>query len=92
MAFFTASSLALMAAITGLTIRTRDTLFGFAVFIMTAAPSMARPSAACCGPFLLCRAIVGSRFGRVALRGARENPIAWQRLGFEVFRESTQSP
>jgi len=37
------------------------------------------------GAYLLCRAIVGSRFGRV-LRGARENPIRMASIGFEVFR------
>ena len=35
--------------------------------------------------FLLCRAIVASRFGRV-LRGARENPVRMAAIGFDVYR------
>jgi branched-chain amino acid transport system permease protein len=34
--------------------------------------------------YLLCRAIVASRFGRV-LRGSRENPVRMQALGFNPF-------
>jgi branched-chain amino acid transport system permease protein len=37
------------------------------------------------GTFFLCRAIVGSRFGRV-LRGAKENATRMATLGFEVYR------
>ena len=34
------------------------------------------------GAYLLCRAIVASRFGRV-LRGTRENPVRMQAIGFD---------
>jgi branched-chain amino acid transport system permease protein len=37
------------------------------------------------GTYLLCRALVGSRFGRV-YRGARENPLRVSTVGFEVYR------
>jgi branched-chain amino acid transport system permease protein len=36
------------------------------------------------GAYLLCRSIVASRFGRV-LRGARENPVRMQAIGFDPF-------
>jgi branched-chain amino acid transport system permease protein len=36
------------------------------------------------GTYLLCRAIVTSRFGRV-LRGTRENPVRMQAIGFNPF-------
>jgi len=35
--------------------------------------------------YLLCRAIVGSRFGRV-LRGTRENAVRMAAIGFDPFR------
>jgi branched-chain amino acid transport system permease protein len=84
MAFFTASSLAPYGGDDGLTIRTRDTLLGFAVFHHDRALYYA---AFICllAAFLLCRAIVGSRFGRV-LRGTQENPTRMAAIGFEVFR------
>src|SRR6185369_1712789 len=37
------------------------------------------------GAYLLCRALVASRFGRV-YRGARENPLRVSTIGFEVYR------
>jgi branched-chain amino acid transport system permease protein len=84
MAFFTASSLAPYGGDDGLTIRTRDTVLGFAVFNHDRA--LYYVAFGCLlAAFLLCRAIVGSRFGRV-LRGARENPTRMAAIGFEVFR------
>jgi branched-chain amino acid transport system permease protein len=84
MAFFTASSLAPYGGDDGLTIRTRDTVLGFAVFHHERA--LYYVAFGCLlAAFLLCRAIVGSRFGRV-LRGARENPTRMAAIGFEVFR------
>jgi branched-chain amino acid transport system permease protein len=84
MAFFTASSLAPYGGDDGLTIRMRDTMFGFAVFHHDRA--LYYVAFGCLlAAFLLCRTIVGSRFGRV-LRGARENPIRMAAIGFEVFR------
>ena len=37
------------------------------------------------GAYLLCRALVASRFGRV-LRGARENALRMAAIGFDVYR------
>ena len=84
MAYFTASSLAPYGGDDGLTIHVRNTLFGLAVldrerlfyyFVF----------ALLVGAYLLCRAIVGSRFGRV-FRGARENPTRLATVGFDVYR------
>src|SRR6266849_10845636 len=84
MAFFTASSLAPYGGDDGLTIAARNTLLGFALFKYPRA--LYYVALACLiGTFFLCRAIVGSRFGRV-LRGARENPTRMATLGFEVYR------
>ncbi|NWG23954.1 MAG: branched-chain amino acid ABC transporter permease [Pseudorhodoplanes sp.] len=84
MAFFTASSLAPYGGDDGLTIASRNTLFGvpllendrfFYYLIFTCM----------LGTYLLCRAIVNSRFGRV-FRGAMENETRMATLGFEVYR------
>lgn len=84
MAFFTASSLAPYGGDDGLTIRTRDTVFGY--------PLLADPRAlyyvtfACLAlSYLLCRTLVASRFGRV-FRGARENPTRMAAIGFDTYR------
>ena len=73
MAFFTASSLAPYGGDDGLTIAARSTFAGF--------PLLKNERAfyyvvfvALLGTYLFCRALVGSRFGRV-LRGAKENPV-----------------
>ena len=84
MAFFTASSLAPYGGDDGLTIRVRSTLAGFPVFHND------RALYYIClgfllGAYLLCRALVASRFGRV-YRGARENPLRVATVGFEVYR------
>jgi branched-chain amino acid transport system permease protein len=84
MAFFTASSLSPYGGDDGLTIHSRGTLAGFAwmksdgglyyialLFLLVA--------------FLLCRALIASRFGRV-LRGGQQNPARMAALGYEVFR------
>ena len=84
MAFFTASSLAPYGGDDGLTVRTRDTLFGL--------PLLQNPRAfyyiafACLlATYLLCRALVASRFGRV-FRGARDNPARMASIGFDTYR------
>ncbi|MGZ8403860.1 MAG: branched-chain amino acid ABC transporter permease [Rhodoplanes sp.] len=84
MAFFTASSLAPYGGDDGLTIASRNTVAGMRL--------LDRPVVFYClafacllATFLLCRALVASRFGRV-LRGAKENPIRMTTLGFEVYR------
>ena len=84
MAFFTASSLAPYGGDDGLTIRVRSTLAGFPIF--SGDRSLYYICLACLlGAYLLCRALVGSRFGRV-YRGARENPLRVSTIGFEVYR------
>ncbi|HZD61269.1 MAG TPA: branched-chain amino acid ABC transporter permease [Xanthobacteraceae bacterium] len=84
MAFFTASSLAPYGGDDGLTIAARSTLAGF--------PLLKNERAfyyvvfvALLGTYLFCRALVGSRFGRV-LRGAKENPVRMAAMGFDVYR------
>ena len=84
MAYFTASSLAPYGGDDGLTIRVRSTLAGFPIF--AGDRSLYYICLACLlGTYLLCRALVGSRFGRV-YRGARENPLRVSTVGFEVYR------
>jgi branched-chain amino acid transport system permease protein len=84
MAYFTASSLAPYGGDDGLTIRVRSTLAGFPIF--SGDRSLYYICLACLlGTYLLCRALVGSRFGRV-YRGARENPLRVSTVGFEVYR------
>jgi branched-chain amino acid transport system permease protein len=84
MAYFIAGSLAPYGGDDGLTIRMRSTLLGFPVlqsdralyyFVLLSLLAV----------YLLFRAIVSSRFGRV-FRGARENPTRMATLGFDVFR------
>jgi len=84
MAYFTASSLAPYGGDDGLTIRVRSTLAGFPVFQNDHALYYIC-LAFLLGAYLLCRALVASRFGRV-YRGARENPMRVATVGFEVYR------
>ena len=84
MAFFTASSLAPYGGDDGLTIRVRSTLAGFPIF--SGDRSLYYICLICLlGAYLLCRALVASRFGRV-YRGARENALRMSTIGFEVYR------
>lgn len=84
MIYFTASSLAPYGGDDGLTIRARTTLLGWPIFGNDRA--LYYISFACLlGAYLLCRALVASRFGRV-YRGARENPLRVASIGFEVYR------
>lgn len=84
MVFFTASSLAPYGGDDGLTVQSRNTIAGFALmrdeqsfyyvvfgFLVVT--------------YLLCRALIASRFGRV-FRGARENAARVASLGYNVFR------
>jgi len=84
MVYFTASSLAPYGGDDGLTLAARNTVMGFAAFRDDTAFYYV-VLAFLVGSFLLCRAIVASRFGRV-LRGAKENPTRMETLGFEVYR------
>ena len=84
MAFFTASSLAPYGGDDGLTVRARDTIAGFA--LMHDARSFYYIAFACLlVTYLLCRALIASRFGRVFC-GARENPIRMASIGYNIFR------
>ena len=84
MAFFTASSLAPYGGDDGLTVRARDTIAGFA--LMHDARSFYYIAFACLlVTYLLCRALIASRFGRVFC-GARENPIRMASIGYNILR------
>jgi len=84
MAYFLASSLAPYGGDDGLTIHTRTTLFGLAPFAHT---RLFYYIALGClaGCYVLCRALVVSRFGRV-FRGARENATRMATLGYDIYR------
>jgi branched-chain amino acid transport system permease protein len=84
MAFFTASSLAPYGGDDGLTLAARNTIAGLRLL---GDPKILYYLAFLCllGTYVLCRAIVASRFGRV-FRGAKENPTRMTTLGFEVYR------
>ena len=84
MMFFTAASLAPYGGDDGLTVRARNTIAGFA--LMRDALSFYYVVFACLlATYLLCRALLDSRFGRVFC-GARENPIRMASIGYDVFR------
>ncbi|HEX2652531.1 MAG TPA: branched-chain amino acid ABC transporter permease [Xanthobacteraceae bacterium] len=84
MAFFTASSLAPYGGDDGLTIATRNTLAGLAIFKNERAYYYF-VLASLAAVFFLVRMLIGSRFGRV-LRGAKENPVRVETMGFEIYR------
>ena len=84
MAFFTASSLSPYGGDDGLTLHARNTFAGFA-WMKSEGAIYYVAFAFLLIAYLLCRAFVASRFGRV-LRGARQNPARMAALGFEVFR------
>ncbi len=84
MAYFLASSLAPYGGDDGLTIHTRNTLFGLAPFAHTRLFYYI-VLACLIGCYWLCRALVVSRFGRV-FRGARENATRMATLGYNIHR------
>ncbi len=84
MAFFIASSLAPYGGDDGLTLQARTTLLGLP-FIAREINLYYVTFGCLLGTYLLCRSIVGSRFGRV-LCGAKENAVRIASLGYEVFR------
>lgn len=84
MAYFFTTSLAAYGGDDGMTLRSRSLVFGnnwlrdtHTFYYLTFAMMV--------GVYLLLRAIVASRFGRV-LRGARENPVRMQAIGFDPYR------
>jgi branched-chain amino acid transport system permease protein len=84
MIYFTASSLAPYGGDDGLTIRMRSTFAGFP--ILASDRALYYVCLACLlGTYLLCRALIASRFGRV-YRGTRENALRMSTIGFEVYR------
>src|SRR5437763_5811011 len=84
MAYFTASSLAPYGGDDGLTVRMRSTFAGLPIFAHDRALYYVC-FVALLGAYLLCRALVASRFGR-AYRGARENALRMGTIGFDVYR------
>jgi branched-chain amino acid transport system permease protein len=84
MAFFTASSLAPFGGDDGLTIAARNTVAGFAL-LRNEGAFYYLVLFCLLATYLFCRALVGSRFGRV-VRGAKENPVRVATLGFDVYR------
>jgi branched-chain amino acid transport system permease protein len=84
MAFFTASSLAPYGGDDGLTVQVRNAIAGFAVLDNERAFYYV-VLLCLLGSYLLCRALVASRFGRV-FRGARQNPTRLATIGFDVYR------
>ncbi len=84
MIYFVATSLAPYGGDNGLTIDARNTVAGLPLFAgdggfyyVILGFLMAT--------YLLCRALVGSRFGRV-LRGAKENAVRMATIGFDIRR------
>jgi branched-chain amino acid transport system permease protein len=83
MLFFFATSLAAYGGDDGMTLPSRSIVFGANLlgsgrvfyYVVFACLLLA---------YLLCRMIVASRFGRV-LRGAQENPVRMEALGFDPF-------
>jgi branched-chain amino acid transport system permease protein len=84
MAFFAASSLAPYGGDDGLTIAARNTLLGYALLRNNLAFYYV-VLGCLLSTYLFCRALVGSRFGRV-LRAAKENALRTESVGFDVHR------
>ncbi|MDB5630287.1 MAG: branched-chain amino acid transporter permease [Tardiphaga sp.] len=84
MLFFLGTSLAAYGGDDGLTLAQRSLVFGAPV-LKNDVTLYYVCFAALLGAYLLCRAIVASRFGRV-LRGIRDNPVRMQAIGFAPFR------
>ncbi len=84
MVYFTASSLAPYGGDDGLTIKVRNTIAGLALFGNDR--TFYYIILLCLlGAYLICRALIASRFGRV-FRGSRENATRMATMGFEVYR------
>jgi branched-chain amino acid transport system permease protein len=83
MAFYTAASLRAYGGDDGLTIAQRSLVGGWRVLENDRVFYFA-VLASLIGVYLLCRAIVGSRFGRV-LQGAKQNPQRMQAIGFNPY-------
>jgi branched-chain amino acid transport system permease protein len=84
MLFFLATSLAAYGGDDGLTLASRSLVAGTG--LIESDTAFYWVSLLCLlGTYALARAIVASRFGRV-LRGAKENPVRMEAIGFHPFR------
>ena len=83
MIYFVAGSLSPYGGDDGITLKLRSTLFGFPILQNDRALYYAVLGFLLVS-YLLLRAIVASRFGRV-FRGAKENPTRMATIGFHVF-------
>jgi branched-chain amino acid transport system permease protein len=83
MLYFLVVSMAAYGGDDGLTLPSRSLLAGRAV-LENDAVFYWTSLAVLVGTYLLCRSIVGSRFGRV-LRGTKENPVRMEAVGFSPF-------
>lgn len=84
MLFFLGTSLAAYGGDDGLTLAARSTFFGSQI-LKNDIVLYYLVFAVLLGAYLLLRAIVASRFGRV-LRGIRENPVRMEAIGFAPYR------
>lgn len=84
MLFFLGTSLAAYGGDDGLTLASRSTFFGSKI-LKNDIVLYYLVFAVLLGAYLLLRAIVASRFGRV-LRGIRENPVRMEAIGFAPYR------
>ena len=84
MLFFLTTSLAAYGGDDGLTLAARSTFFGLKFMKNDLAMYYVTFGTVLCA-YLLLRAIVASRFGRV-LRGIRENPVRMEAIGFAPYR------
>ncbi|WPO44065.1 branched-chain amino acid ABC transporter permease [Tardiphaga sp. 42S5] len=84
MLFFLGTSLAAYGGDDGLTLASRSMFFG-SKFLKNDVTMYYVAFGVLLGAYLLLRAIVASRFGRV-LRGIRENPVRMEAIGFAPYR------
>jgi branched-chain amino acid transport system permease protein len=84
MTFFMAQALYAYGGDDGLTLASRSTIAGYPV-LKSRMAMFYLVLAILVGIYLLCRALVASRFGR-ALQAARDNAVRTSSLGFDVFR------
>jgi branched-chain amino acid transport system permease protein len=84
MLFFLGTSLAAYGGDDGLTLASRSMFFG-SKFLKNDVTMYYVAFGMLLGAYLLLRAIVASRFGRV-LRGIRENPVRMEAIGFAPYR------
>ncbi len=84
MAFFLAQALYAYGGDDGLTLASRSTVAGYPI-LKNRMVMFYMVLAMLAGTYVLCRALVASRFGR-ALQAARDNAIRTSSLGFDVFR------